>query len=379
MEKNNTTKELMRLYNSIIVMNDNKERVLRIRDLVSISNFCIKVGYISKEEYNDLFKDLDITKYKHYVNKDLEKTRNELIENRETLINMFGQVLRTIYKCNTHQDKPINVDENKVMVTIEDFFKWLDPELYKEFIRMANEKNILYTRIKHCGGLTVNAEGVLNTSYILVDRHQEEMYYNVALVHEMGHAWGNKVSKNNHFFFAKDIFCEFPSILFEELYRRYLRENHLFLKEIKDENKQALKVRYISTIKARFALICTKLKKAEYRNLKVIPSQSIKTLNELSRNIDGLIIRDKNNIDLYECMYVLGFIFASYFVDRIFENKEEGLKEVKDFICRTKYDSLENILKDYPTILHHTKENIIKAYYNDFEYRNGYTKRKRIK
>lgn len=111
----------------------------------------------------------------------------------------------------------------------------------------------------------------------------------------------------------------------------------------------------------------------------IILEENDKKEDELDKENKFKYVRSKIppvalNYDYHK--YFIGRLFAIYFSDRVKQNKEEGLKEAIEFITTCDKYSYGEILKMYPTIMYHVKEDIVRTFNSERELAKGYIKTK---
>ncbi len=341
-------KEFKGLKKKISMMPASMKRTYLYSNYANLMAFMGRIGINITE---DLIELDDSDKFDRLYEKRKLEDINELGSNIETLQDIFNEVISYCYEKNLYIanfSSRTKINQRNIGYILHDFFASLDPMIYKTFLNCQNNGNLVFTSVEGAGGITFPLLFEQSSKVIVSgDLNYLDSYH--TLVHEMGHVYHTELSKNNECFHGFDATCEVVSMLFEKLFCRYLKDHHYY--PIQTDN--LIKTERLANLNllVHCDLICDILKKdlgaISFDDLSIICPLDAENIMELLRRDCQYIVDFDGSLNLYNFTYAIGDIISSYFYQKIMEDKEKGLRELKDFAANSERLTLEEIIDRY--------------------------------
>lgn len=284
---------------------------------------------------------IDAIAYNAYMNQVIPKAYTKHIPGIDVdnslcaLSFLFDVALTNASKYELFNLKWPNVDFNKYLQYVKGFFDLIDPEVCKLFCEMVDKDLItLVAKIKTrpLGGETCT---IGNGKSSIVIEYNKSFYSILALVHEMGHAYHNYLSKCFPTYKDNFIDTECISMTFEFLFLTFLRDNHLINSDILDVLERNNLVAELCTMNDAYVYnsIISDSNIRDYSILNKIEVERIKEIYSKYTIIkNSFILRNrKKNLTFYDNFYGYGLLFAIMVRKMFINDKKEAIKLIKRF------------------------------------------------
>lgn len=222
-------KELAGLAKKINKMPLNKKCLLLMGDYQSIRSYLELFNVDLDDPKYNLNKDL--TKYMNSYIKSANNQCSEIQNNIISLDYLYNRLL-TAYDKYSIRDISINqgnYNQDERYKYIEMFFKSLPSEVFNIYQRIVNKGQFtIQSKSKNegVGGYCIENKNN-DSSFIVVNKTDNSFSFNTTTVHEFGHAFQNHLLRNYSQISGRDLYCEFFSMLFEEMFIDFLKENRI--------------------------------------------------------------------------------------------------------------------------------------------------------
>lgn len=287
-------KELAGLAKKINKMPLNKKCLLLMGDYQSIHSYLELFNVDLDDPKYDLNK--DITKYMNSYIKSANNQCSEIQNNIISLDYLYNRLL-TAYDKYSIRDISINqgnYNQDERYKYIEMFFKSLPSEVFNIYQRIVNKGQFaIQSKSKNegVGGYCIENRNN-DSSFIVVNKTDNSFSFNTTTVHEFGHAFQNHLLRNYSQISGRDLYCEFFSMLFEEMFIDFIIENRIYEEKCKINRYEKYLVLHAQTLTNELVLGLCKLGYPIVIDIGLdIPDESI---NEL---LDGYKI-NRNRVDL---------------------------------------------------------------------------------
>ena len=190
--------------------------VYNLRKEETYFNYLYDIGKISKKEFDSLFFNIgedpliEIERKEYCDN--ILKYKRQLLCLYENAINVQGKFQSHFYKY---------IQNNNLLSEAIEFFKYMN--CYSLYKKMDNNKMICFQTKNVDGNYCYNMGDL---SYIMLYKNNPGYRMGISLVHEMGHAVHNNVSKSMKQYYSTPI-EEIISICFERIFYNFLLENNM--------------------------------------------------------------------------------------------------------------------------------------------------------
>ena len=352
-------------YNGLIkkinMMTGSKDKAMLINIVYTYLIYLMESNQMKKSEIVKILQQInEIGSFlKHHVS-DEKKSINPLLESAYVLNPIYKDILTYANKYPLFDVNIPHVNINKLFAYANNFLNYIDPKLSSLLGYLIENELIIATSIDDFGGKCYNLGG--NTSGIILNYNTVNFYQGVALVHEMGHAYYNYLSKGNPNLVKNYIGRECIPRILEQLFLIFLREKHLVNND------------YIERYERYFMMHQLKLTNSVYIINKLLINGAIKE-NFHIENIKALlpqetfdafsIIKQKNNkyqrfMEYTNNYYSYAFLLSMIVRENYLENKDEAINFLKEIPYYSReYNALEFInLFDKNDYLNATKKNI---------------------
>ena len=327
----NLVKKLLGLKKKILLTSKSALRDALIYNYFALYKFLSEAGIIKFNE-EDLIDESD--NYFFYTIINLDNNVNELGKLLPNLKEKFSELLdfyheRNFYSINNYQDGRINSDLNGEI--LDSFFKYLGEDIYEIYQRIILEDKVLISFLT--GNLGVTYKTRLDVlSPVIISSKDDNIFFLNTLVHEIGHVYHINLRKNMTDNYSNNMVEEVISMLFEKLFLKFLQDNHL-LNDAADYLKKYNQYASINFF-AIGKLICEINDKKEI----IVNFDSLLIDHDLSEEeIIERLTKDCGHpmfyeeLSFYSLYYAIGDIISSYFFYKILNNKEECMRELRDF------------------------------------------------
>ena len=321
--------EINILIRNVNNMPNSKERDFLILKIDAKLSFMYYAEYIKLHEYQGLWKKITRNSDKRY------QRQNEMFttfyNNNELLSKIYS---KEIEDFNPHHLKKYDAKVNPDIMNnmVDSFLEYLD---IKSMFKRIKENNMF---IKGSSKV-IEGECIDNydeLSYIVLGRaKKDEMDYYLNLIHEIGHAYTNKVlhQKDNHFY-GYEIYREFISITFVLMFLNYVKE-----KKVMPSNKIDGIIKNYETVK-KYSLylgqiVCETIKE-------------ISRVNHMSYQKYAMIVNSISEdipVDIHYSS--IGHIVASRLFNEYTQDKEGFIENLPYLIHDISKMDFNEILSEY--------------------------------
>ena len=322
---NNYLNKLNKMIENVNRIDNFKKRCELSYKISSYGSFIYYSGYISKDEFNKAMNKIINDPIEELYYKERNREIYKLVSNNDTL-NMFYYKVLSLYP-NSNNEIVNNYSINKnIYNEFVEFLKYINfYSLYKE---LDSKHMISYTSNVLGYSICINNH---NDSYIVMHENNQLNKY-ITLVHEISHAFENRILRKKRKIFDTCITSEIISITFARIFIEYLNENNVLKNDEINIIKNNLEINYLNFIKWAFLI-----------------TESIK-YNAFDINDYDINLYIKNNEttrSLTDHNYSLGFI-ASFFHLNNWKNDDVNfLKNLPDMIHMIDNMDLSEIIDFY--------------------------------
>ena len=365
-------KQLLSLRELIMNMPNNINKVNMVDGYASLLGYYKEICGLNYEELKKLDIDSDfVNKYEKKLAQSTQKKINEITNLAPYIYDKYNVLINEYKKngfCSYEFDLYHRVNKDKLYEITTDFFLSLGSDVAKLYNRIILNDNIFLLDDCDYSGVSINSQYVDNPC-IIIRNVEEYLSFYFTLVHEIGHCYQFYLQRNHVHLESFNPFMETTSLLFEKMFFNYLKENHIFKKELFDyeiENN----IYFLNDL-ASTKVICELLMNKDIKNIDLydLTYDSSIPINELYKkmiNDCGYIMANKLNFELSEFHYSIGEIVSNYFINKMNNNFKETWKEYKNFICTVDNYPLEEIFDKYLDIdlMRNDIKKFIKKYYS---------------
>lgn len=352
-------------YNGLIkkinLMTGSKDKALLINTVYTYLKYLMDSNQMTKEEAAKVLQHInEIDSFlKHYV-QDENKGINAILESSYILNPMYKDILNYANKYRLFRINIPSVSINKLITYAKDFLYHIDPKLFSLLNYLIENDLVVMTSLDDANGkcfrLTSDKSGII-INYDNVDFGEV-----ATVIHEMGHAYYNYLSKGNPNLVKSNIAIECIPRILEQLFLVFLKENNLL-----DNNTITQYERY-------FMMFQLNLTNSVYIINKLLMSGSIKGDFHIEKIKTLMSHEDFNNLgiikqkdDSYQCFmdfidnyYSYAFLLSMIVRENYIEDKDgtrEFIKEIPYY--SREYNAIEFIDMFHKTdYLNATKKNI---------------------
>ena len=254
----------------INMMSPGVDRDLKIIYLVQYLYFLLYSNEISLDEFKHIYKNINYdVNGKTIANSDLD---NSIL----LLTCLYEEILNYANHYNTFFVDSPKINYNEMLKYVEEFLKYIDYSIYKEYKEMSNSNLVkMVKRLSCASGLTFKIGNGKNC--ILVE-NLRDFYTIITLVHEIGHVYYDHLSQkipNNK---APFIETECLSVTFEYLFILFLKNNHLIDRNTLDMGERNVFIRNLSIMNNAYIYnMINDWEKLKYNDVREI-CRNVKTL-----------------------------------------------------------------------------------------------------
>ena len=304
------------LFNYLRFLRDSKQ--ISDKDLVS---------YVAK--INDTH-----TYSKHYIQAELPRVR-EILDITGLLNELYINVLN---HANRYQLFTPNLPETNIIKLIKyakEFFKYIDNDFYKLFMTIVDNNRLFESEKLDYGGICFNIGQGQSALVLRYDTYN--LYKIFTLVHEMGHAYHNYLTRAKPLLNQTYLSIECISRTFEQLFFIFLRDNHLL-----DNNS-------LDTYERIFHMHQLKITNSSYIVNRLLLEKSIPTNFYLNRIKPDLTYEEYQQLSIIKVkcpeyqnflsydynFYSYAFMFSLIMREMFIEDERNAKKFIQNF---TSYD-----------------------------------------
>lgn len=336
----------------ILRMPNNKKKVELLEAYFSLLQY--HKFMTGEEDFPEKFyiDDEFTQKYDWYMFNDTRKKLNELEYHAKLLYDKFEEIINA-YKqngfCEYEYMGYTKVNSQKMMEALWNFFSILGDDVLQIYYDMALGGNIhLNSGLMERMGYALDSTPIDNAS-ISVKNIPYYLDFYTTIAHEIGHCYQFYLQKNQRNFASFDPYSEITSLLFEKLFVEYLKNNYL----IKNDSSIKLENSISFLTNVSISKVVSKLlleKKIGIINPYTLNYTCLAKKEDIKKEIEDdcgyarpFILEPR----LDEFHYSFGHIISDYFIKKMKQDFNSGLKEFKDFICTVNYLPLDEVVEKY--------------------------------
>ena len=315
-------------------MPKSNRRLTLIHKVDALASFMYYIGYLNLREYHDILNKIIQNDEISMCHKRQNEVFINLFENNNLLLQEYQESLEDFngIKIKKHDTK---VNYEKVYGVFVDFLKHLDIySMYKEMIK----SDMIKSGSKKAK-VNIMQDGIcidnVGSSYIVLGNLDKNNFdYFSALIHELGHAYVNKIiGKEKLNYYDGEIYREIIPILFERMFVDYL-----FKSRALDNNKMqniVLSKEIIAYYNLLLARDAASVIKRDYK--------SVNHMNYL--NYSKLLSNKGDDVTPFIHHYALGYLISSKLFDDYKKDDELFIEELPSIIRDLSKLDVENLLK----------------------------------
>ena len=311
---------------NINAMQDSKEKDKEIAKLISYATYMYYTGNLEGSNYRLLLTNLKDKKRQDIINNYENNRIKNFIKYNDELINYFYLIYYRYQKYNLDYIDDY-IDYKNISFAMNEFLKYLN--IYDLFHNLLDNKMIGKSSIINESNLTINN---YDNSYIVIGNFLKHnlLYYDL-FVHEIGHAYVNKILKDRKIYNPNSLYKEIIPITFERIFIDYLKENNLInlgdLKRliINEETMRLVELSY--TLKT-----CDVLKNDEYQLI----NNDIFKIND---------IKEIYSFDYH--YYAIANIVSIYLLNIYKQDKEKFINNLPSIINEISAITLKSVFSKY--------------------------------
>ena len=307
---NNYLDKLNRMIDNINKINDDDKRYEYFYKISSYGSFIYYSGYISKDEFNRAMGKITNDPIEELYYKERNKEIYKLVANNDILDVFYYKILSLYPNSNINSVINHEISRNIYNEFIE-FLKYVN--FYSLYEELNNKHMISYTSNVLDYSICINNH---DDSYIVMHENNQLNKY-ITLVHEIAHAFENRILKEKKKIFDTCITSEIISITFARIFIEYLNKNNVLKDNEINIIKHNLEINYLNFIKWSFLI-----------------TESIK-YNAFDINNYDINLYIKSNAttrSLTDHNYSLGYIASFSNLDKWKNDDTSFLKDLPDMI-----------------------------------------------
>ena len=343
--------ELKGLKKELESMPKSKKRDLLFLDYYKYISFLRDLGIIK----GDNSRILEFNGDDDLINEKIELQSlyeiQELLENSSKINEKIEEII-SVYHDNNYYSvnnfKMMKINNKNIGKILNDFFASIDSNILKIYNQLIEEEHIYFGTLYDAGGETCFSS-FDKLSNIIINGNGDNLYDYISLVHEVGHAYQKYLERNNTNIHGIHYGVEITSMLIEKLFIKYLEDNYLFNEQVNLINTWELSsnLNTLSHCKLIGNLVNEGNINIDFINLDVYSDLSDDEVTSLLEEDCGYVFDDRKKLNLINYTYVIGDIMSSYFYYKINDNKEKGVKELKNFIVSIYDMPLDEFIEKY--------------------------------
>ena len=346
-------RKLNGLKKQILFMPNNMVKANKIEGYVQLLSYLKEIEAINSFDADKYIIDNEFTsKYGQYVYKTTIKKIQEIANLGSYLYFKYDRLIDE-YKnndfCSYLYCFNNKVNEEEMHKCIEEFLNILGSDVCLLYNNMIKNDNVSLMPISNFLGISMNSISI-DEPCMIIDNIRQYFDFYVTVVHELGHCYQFYLQRNHNHLETFNPFMETTSLLFEKMFCEFLKKKKKFNKILFD-NEIADNIYFLNDLSIS-KLLSGLLVQGDIGEFDPydLSYKSNFTSKELISEVEsdcGYVMKNKRNIDMTVFHYSLGYIIASYFINKMKSNFEETWKEYKDFICMVDNYPLKEILDKY--------------------------------
>lgn len=353
--------DIFGLLKKINMMDNNKEKQIKICTLYSYLNFLVNSNQITKKEATEVLK---LINEPEVFLKGLTKVEiqnvNSILDSIDELNFLYKNIL--LYANNYHLfriDIP-DVNIQNLLSHAFDFLKYFDIDAYDLYQKLYQNNLIVECNINDFGGTCQKIDG--EKSGIILRYNTASFYKIVTLIHEIGHAYYHYLDKTTPNLNRTKLTNEVMSRIFEQLFLLYLKENYLIDNNSINLYERFFHVQQIGLLNASHIineLLLNNIISPQFHIEEIEADLSKEDFKKLSIQ-NKPILEFQKFVKFESNYYAYAYLFSNIIRERFRINQSETKKLIKDipYLSRI-YTANEFInLFDKQEYLNSTKKNI---------------------